>query len=137
MTLMGQKRDPNKPRKPLRGSRIARKVKTTSDKAKAEKSPYELFMEGFRGMPSIVSGKTHSSILRDSKGNYLPTEGHHILPRSVYPEYAMEEWNIAVLTREEHGHAEDHPKEFRHWLHDHHPLRAAKIEEHRHHRRDR
>lgn len=147
MTIMGIKRDPNEPRKPLKRSYIKRKApkkapsghgkaitggKTAQGKAKE----HEAFMAQFRGRPSIISGRTRSEVLRDENWNLLKTEGHHILPRSVYPEYRHCEWNIAVLTREEHGHVEDHQKDFDHWLHDHHPLIWNNIEEHRHHRKD-
>lgn len=107
-------------------------VGTGQDKAQEDKP----FMAQFKGLPSIVSGKTHSSILRNDRGEYLPTEAHHILPKSVYPEYRYTKENIAVLTREEHGHAEDHPGEFDEWLKENRPEVFEWKKKHQHHRKD-
>ncbi|MBC8419050.1 MAG: hypothetical protein H8E10_10695 [Desulfobacterales bacterium] len=133
---MGQKRDPNEPRQWLNRSRKPVKARTGSKAGSESDKAYCAFMGQFRGLPSIMSGNTRSLFLRNDNGKYLSTEGHHILPKSVFPEYRLTPENIAVLTREEHGHVEDHPKEFMNWLHDHHPLKWKWAQEHSHHRKD-
>lgn len=146
MTLIGQKKGPNQPRKPMKRSPLRRKApmkrsnlsrvgQTAGNGGNGSPVEYEAFMSQFRGLPSIISGRTRSPILKDENGMSLLTEGHHILPCSVYPEYKMEKWNIAVLTREEHSWAEDNPKAFDNWLHDNCPVAWKCIEEHRHHRK--
>lgn len=34
--------------------------------------------------------------------NYVYYERHHILPKSIFPEYIKEKWNLVLLTPEEH-----------------------------------
>jgi len=135
MTLMGCKRDKNKPRKPFKRPHSPVKPRTGSKVGQSMAEADKAFMSQFRGLPSIISGKTRSSILRNDKGEYLPSGGHHILPKSVYPEYRHTKENIAVLTREEHGHVEDHPNEFMEWLKEHRPEVFEWAEKHRHHRK--
>lgn len=34
--------------------------------------------------------------------NYVYYEAHHVLPKSIFPEYTKEKWNLVLLTPEEH-----------------------------------
>jgi hypothetical protein len=40
--------------------------------------------------------------LHKTDTNYVYYEGHHILPKSLYPEYKTEKWNIVLLNSREH-----------------------------------
>ena len=144
MTIIGCKRDENQPRRPLKRSQLKRKTpfKRSHSSLKARTAPqtgqdraYGEFMLKWRGEPSIMSGKVQSNFLADEKGK-LKTEAHHMLPRSIFPEYKMCDWNIAVLTREEHSWAEDNPVAFMSWLHNERPLMWKTVQEHNYHRRD-
>ena len=145
MTIMGAKRNTNEPRKPMKRSYIKRKAsfkpshsslkaRTCGKTGRYKAQAYEAFMRQFRGLPSIVSGRTHSQFLKDDNGRLLKTDPHHILPKSVYPEYRHTKENIAVLTREEHSYAEDNPNKFTEWLRNNRPEVFAWAEQHRHHR---
>ena len=109
-----------KPRKP--------KVLTEADRK------YDEFMKQFRGLPDIKTGRTW--FLRDDKGNPILTAGHHLLPRSTYPEYRMTKENIVPLDLETHGWAEDHPDEFTRWLAEHRPEVLAWRDANSHHRKE-
>lgn len=144
MTIIGCKRDENQPRRPPKRSQLKRKtpfkrphssLKARTGSQTGQDEAYDEFMLKWRGEPSIMSGRTTSEFLRDEKGK-LKTEAHHILPRSIFPEYKMCYWNIAVLTREEHSWAEDNPVAFMNWLHDGRPIIWKIVQEHNHHRRD-
>jgi len=119
----------------LRRSKRPLKARTLVKPTLGMDEEYKAFMGSFSGQQSIVSGKTRSSVLKDENGKPLKTEGHHLLPQSIYPEHRLNPENIVVLTREEHGHVEDHPKDFEHWIHDHCPLRWKWMQEHKHHRK--
>jgi len=118
MTIIGCKKNSNAPKKPWKGATKPRRAcKTGSGKAKED----EAFMSQFRGLPDIMNGRTESMFLTDAKGKMLKTEGHHLLPKSVYPEYRHTKENIAVLTRENHSWAEDNPNLFDKWLKENRP----------------
>ena len=146
MTIIGCKKDPNEKRKPMKRSYIKRKAPMKRSKqpfAGRSSSPGhneraqkdEAFMEQFRGKPCGMTGRTKSKFLRGSNGKLLATAGHHLLPKSVFPEYRYDPENIFVLTPEQHSWAEDNPKEFMHWLHDNEFLRWQWVQDHRNHRR--
>ena len=59
--------------------------------------------------------------LKDEDGKPIPTSGHHILPRSVYPEYVMTDENIMPLCAVHHAWAEDFPFDYHLWLSDSYP----------------
>lgn len=140
MTLMGAKRDPNAPRKPMKRSWIVRKPhrkpqdgRSMTETCRKASDVDDAFMWQFRGLPDIMNGRTESKFLRDEKGKPLKTEPHHILPKSVYPEYRHTKENIAVLTRENHSWAEDNPNLFDRWLELHRPeIYKWKLEHQRH-----
>jgi len=117
---------PHAPLKAMEG------IKAVGERVKACRA----FMTSFRGLPSIMSGRTESEFLRNYKGVLLPTEGHHVLPKSVFPQFRVEPKNIAVLTREEHSWAEDNPSWFLTWLKANQPIQWDWCNEHRHHRKD-
>ena len=144
MTLMGQKRDPDEPRKPmkrsairrkspLRRSKVSSKPKTTRSTGNQGDEEYEAFMAQFRGLPCIVCGRTW--FLRDENGNKILTAGHHMLYRSTHPHLKMEKKNVAPMCCEHHiPFAHEKPIEFMHWLHDNHPLIWQWVQENKHHR---
>jgi hypothetical protein len=138
MTLFGQKRDPNAPRKPLKRSGLRRKpakARTPLKTGRSRLDADEAFMAPFRGLPDIMNGRTESKFLTDENGVKLKTEPHHILPKSIYPEYRHTPENIAVLTRENHSWAEDNPNLFDRWLKLHRPEIYEWKLLHQHHRK--
>ena len=48
-----------------------------------------------------------------SGDNHVILDAHHILPKSVYPQYYLEPMNIVIISRLNwHDMAENHPEEF-------------------------
>lgn len=88
----------------------------------------ELFMSQFRGAKCAISGETISKALG------IATAGHHILPKSVYPEYRYTKENICVLTPDLHSWAEDHPGVFMDALEAINPEQYAWVIAHKNHR---
>lgn len=110
MTLMGAKRDGNTPRKPMRRSNGSLTARAGSKATTEVDEAYKAFMASFRGLVDPFSERTW--LFYDDKGERLQTCGHHILPRSVYPEYKMEPMNVIPLDSATHTWAHDHPSEF-------------------------
>jgi 5-methylcytosine-specific restriction endonuclease McrA len=61
--------------------------------------------------------------------------GHHVLPKSIYPEHRLNEKNIIPLCFMCHRTAHDHPKEFADWLKVMRPGQYEWAKENSHHRR--
>lgn len=81
------------------------------------------FMASFRMKPCARCKRNRESVC-----------GHHILPKSVYPEHRLNEKNIIPLCFMCHGTAHDHPKEFTEWLAVARPEQHKWAEDNRHHR---
>lgn len=65
--------------------------------------------------------------------NPVILDNHHILPKSVYPQWYLEPMNMIILSREWHVVAEEHAEEFLEGLKRNPKLadRVAWVEEHR------
>jgi len=85
-----------------------------------------LFMAKYHGMACAVCGKTH--------WHKIPTVGHHLLPKSVFPQFRYTHKNIMPLCPEHHEWAETQPEEFQHYLHDEHPAVSFWVITNHHHR---
>ena len=86
----------------------------------------QLFMKQFRGKAC------ERTTLKGWGG--LPSAGHHILPKSVYPEHRWDKKIICVLAPHMHQRAEDHPEEFLAWLKMKKPEQYEYVMANKHHR---
>ena len=93
----------HKPRKPLpkTSSKFAKKLDKSDEEIRKISEMREFFLQLWKKVPhySMVSGK------------YLGKEPltvffHHVLPKEKYPEAALDEQNIVLLTLEEHEQVE-------------------------------
>lgn len=136
MTLMGQRKSRSRRTYGKNGQKGGSRGNPLGRKGNNKDKEYRAFMDAGQGLPSVMSGNVQSRFLKNERGVLLPTERHHILPRSVYPEYAQCEWNTVILTREEHSWAHNFPKLFDAWFQENLPEQWKVVEEHRHHRKD-
>lgn len=104
-------------------------MKRTPFKRKKKYNPeYDAFMAQFRGQPCMICGK------RTALGH--KSSGHHLLFRSVHPEYTVEKMNVVPLCPECHvPTAHEQPDKFREILKELSPEQFAWMEEHDNHRK--
>ena len=86
----------------------------------------KLFMAKHRHAPCAVT------TLRSWMGQ--PTVGHHILAKSVYPEYRYEPMNMISLAPHMHQRAHDYHKWFVTWLKRNRPEQYEWCKQNAHHR---
>ena len=135
MTLMGQKRDKDKPRAWIKRSNGPTNARTRSKAGKESDKAYRAFMEQFRGLPCLACRRTW--FLKNDKGEPILTSGHHLLYRSTHPQYKMTPENVVPLCVKHHvPFAHEQPKKFKAWMQKYHPLIWAWVEEHDHHRKE-
>ena len=139
MTLMGQKRDPNQPRKrmvwsytkkntPKNEQKGGYKARTDAPAVSESQKEYNAFMSQFRGLPCAVCGETHW-------GRYI-SHGHHLLFKSTHPEHKLNPDNIIPLCPEHHiPFAHGDPEKFMDWLEENLPERFAWVQKNNHHRK--
>ena len=140
---MGQKRDQNEPRKPMKRTGFKRKTafkashspvkaQTVAEPSHESSKDYDAFMARFRGLPCAVCGREYNVFFG---GKLVLTSGHHLLYRSTHPEYKMTKENIIPLCVKHHvPFAHEKPNEFKEWLEEHAPEQFEWMQEHNHHK---
>ena len=82
--------------------------RTTPKSAKKKREKAKLTQEDFLFYQGIWEEREHIDF---ETGEFIPGEAlnlyfHHVLPKSKYPEYRHEKWNIVLVTWDTHSKAE-------------------------------
>ena len=91
-------------RLPLKRKSLKKNSKINSDKVQKTEEMYHFFLEIWNSTPPYRRKcyETGKSLPHPPLSTYF----HHVLPKSKYPEYRLEKWNIVLLDPEIHNQVE-------------------------------